>query len=235
MVAPPRPGKASWVGTAWFGPWWLVYRGPVTPTTWHGHHALQALSGVSVLVEVLGETLAAPTCIAPNVRHRVVRGEDDAVLVYIDGDVARGREVSDPERWTGAASSPACWADAAGLAEMVSPPARSLLAEPKLVRAARLALADGDGRPLEQLAHDLGISPSRLSHLFRATVGTPMRSYRRWQRLVLAAEAIAGGAALTPAAHAAGFADGPHLARTFRNHFGLSVRELTGGIRFETA
>jgi AraC-like DNA-binding protein len=98
-----------------------------------------------------------------------------------------------------------------------------------------MALADPDERrSIEELAGHLGVSSSRLSHLFTASVGIPMRSYRRWQRLLVAAEAIAGGAGLTDAAHTAGFADAPHLARTFSDHFGLSVTELTSGIRFAT-
>lgn len=225
----------AWVGRAWFGPSWLVYRGPVTPTGAHRHHALQAIAGANVVVEVDGRVLPAPVCLVPNVTHRILRGDDDAVLVYIDGDVARGAAIAEPERWMPRTGPPDRWADAAALAESVCPSRGPALPEPGVVRAARLALADGDDRTLELLARDLGMSASRLSHLFSATVGTSMRSYRRWQRLVLAAEAIAGGAALTPAAHAAGFADGPHLARTFRSHFGLSVRELTAGVRFETS
>lgn len=105
--------------------------------------------------------------------------------------------------------------------------------QPALVRAARHALADPDDtRSISGLAADLGVSPSHLAHTFVASVGLPMRAYRRWQRLMVAAEAIRHGAGLTAAAHEAGFADGPHLARTFRCHFGVSVRVLTRSVRW---
>lgn len=224
----------SWIGTAWFGPWWLVYRGPVGVTDVHHHHALQAVLGGTVEVLMGGAARSAPLVVPPNAPHRIAVGDDDATLVYIDGDIARMRPAADHRRWS-SGLRPSTWVDASALAETVCPPGRDSSAELPMVRAARLALADPDNRwSIEELSSALGISSSRLSHLFTDGVGTTMRSYRRWQRLLLAAEAIAGGAGLSEAAHAAGFADGPHLARTFRRHFGLSVIELTRGVRFAT-
>ena len=220
------------LGTAWFGPWWLVYRGPVGPTDVHAHHALQAVTGRHVLLERQGDTVAAPTVIRANEPHRIVRG-GEAVLVYVDGDLLAGQCCGD--QWHDR-DAPGTWQEAAAFAEAVHGPApRSTGCLPPVVALAKDALGDPhDDRTLGRIAADLGISSSRLGHAFTEAVGTSMRSYRRWQRLVLAAEAIAGGAGLTSAAHAAGFADGPHLARTFRRHFGLSVRELTQAVRFST-
>ncbi|MFP5327988.1 MAG: helix-turn-helix domain-containing protein, partial [Acidimicrobiia bacterium] len=224
-----RARTPTWVGTAWFGPWWLVYRGPVGVTAAHAHHALQAVLADSVDLLVGSERRSAPTVVPPNTVHRVATAADDATLVYVDGDLARQSPAAPLDRWS-RHPAPTTWAAAAALAQAVCPLRSGAEPESAVVRAARFALADpDDGRSIEELAAHVGVSPSRLSHLFTASVGTPMRSYRRWQRLLLAAEAIAGGARLTEAAHAAGFADGPHLARTFRDHFGLSVTELTSG------
>jgi AraC-like DNA-binding protein len=221
------------VGTAWFGPWWLVYRGPVGPTDVHAHHALQAVAGPSVVLERAGVAVAAPVVIEPNQPHRIVDG-GDAVLVYVDGDLVR-RRTHPVDAWR-ERDAPASWEEAAALADAVlgSPPRRSGSLPPVVARASEILGDPHDDRSLGAIAADLGISPSRLCHAFTDAVGTPMRTYRRWQRLVLAAQAIAGGAGLTAAAHAAGFADGPHLARTFRRHFGLSVRELTQAVQFST-
>ena len=221
------------VGTAWFGPWWLVYRGPVGPTHVHSHHALQAVAGPGVVLERAGAAVAAPVVVEPNEPHRIVGG-GDAVLVYVDGDLVRQRP--HPVGAWREHDAPASWAEAAALADAVlgSPPQRSASLPPVIARASDILGDPHDDRSLGAIAADLGISRSRLGHAFTETVGTSMRTYRRWQRLVLAAEAIAGGAGLTAAAHAAGFADGPHLARTFRRHFGLSVRELTQAVQFST-
>lgn len=224
----------TWVGTAWFGPWWLVYRGPVDVTAEHAHHALQVALGDSVELFVGSERRSAPAVVLPDTLHRIATAADDATLVYVDADVARQSPAA-PVETLSSHPPPTTWAAAAALAEAVCPFRLDTAPESPVVRAARLALADPDDRrSIQELATYLGVSASRLSHLFTASVGTPMRSYRRWQRLLVAAEAIAGGAGLTEAAHAAGFADGPHLARTFRDHFGLSVTELTSGIRFAT-
>ena len=76
-----------------------------------------------------------------------------------------------------------------------------------------------------QLADEIGLSVIRLTHVCSEEIGTPMRSYIRWLRLVNAAERLASGASITQAAHDAGFADGPHFSRTFRAMFGLAPTE----------
>jgi AraC-like DNA-binding protein len=228
--SPPEP---TWLGIAWFGPWWLVYAGPVGPTAPHAHHALQAVLGEAVVIEGDCGRRRAPTIIVAGERHRLLGRAGEAALVYVDGDVVRTRGGTPLDDWYDR-GIPATWSEAADFAAAVAGPLAVVPgAEPPMVRAARQALADpDDARSIAQIAADIGVSASRLAHLFTASVGIPMRSYRRWQRLLVAAEAIAGGAGLTAAAHQAGFADGPHLARTFRRHFGLSVRELTRAVHW---
>lgn len=229
-----RPTAPSWTGTAWFGPWWLVYRGPVAPTGVHAHYALQATPDPSVSIFVGGSVRCGPVVITPNERHAIVTGADEATLIYIDGDAARGRSICDRSTWTDL-QAPNDWRSAQAIAHAVAP-IGPRAPEPEAVRRARLALSEcDDNRPLRDIAGDVGLSVSRLSHLFTDVVGVPMRSYRRWQRLLIAAELVANGAGLTAAAHGSGFADGPHLARTFHRHFGLSVSEMTGGVRFITS
>ena len=178
-----------------------------------------------------GQVRHGPLLLAPNEDHLIVAGARDATFIFVDGDVARTRRYDGSLRWAQRAA-PETWAAAQEIAEALTLGGPTI-PEPSPVRQARLALSDSeDRRRLDDVAADVGLSTSRLSHLFTATVGTPMRSYRRWQRLLVAAERIAEGASMTAAAHASGFADGPHLARTFRRHFGLSISELTTGIRF---
>ena len=227
---PPEP---TWVGTAWFGPWWLVYAGPVGPTEPHAHHAMQAVLAKGVVIEGAAGRRRAPTIVPTGERHRLLGQASAAALVYVDGDVVRTRGGPPSIDWH-RHGVPSTWSEAADLAAAVAGPLSAVRgAEPSLVTAAREALADADdARSIALIAADIGVSASRLAHLVTASVGIPMRSSRRWQRLLVAAEAIAGGAGLTAAAHRAGFADGPHLARTFRRHFGLSVSELTRAIRW---
>jgi AraC-like DNA-binding protein len=85
------------------------------------------------------------------------------------------------------------------------------------------------------LAAAVGLSPSRVTHLFRDQVGIPLRTYRRWVRFLIAAEAPRDAASLTDAAHRAGFADVAHLHRTFRHHFGLQPGPLLRAVEWVTA
>jgi AraC-like DNA-binding protein len=76
------------------------------------------------------------------------------------------------------------------------------------------------------LARVAQLSPSRLMHVFTESVGIPLRPYLLWLRVQRAASAILQGHTVTEAAHIAGFADAPHLTRTFRRTLGTSPREL---------
>jgi AraC-like DNA-binding protein len=79
---------------------------------------------------------------------------------------------------------------------------------------------------LQQCAQGVYLSHSRLRHLFAEQTGLPFKSYALWRRLMRAVEAYAGGASLTEAAHAAGFADSAHFSRTFRRTFGVPATTL---------
>jgi AraC-like DNA-binding protein len=84
---------------------------------------------------------------------------------------------------------------------------------------------------LLRLAYIAQLSPSRLMHVFTESVGIPLRPYLLRLRVQRAARALAAGHTVTEAAHVAGFADAPHLTRTFRRIFGATPRDLLGRVR----
>lgn len=75
---------------------------------------------------------------------------------------------------------------------------------------------------LAAAAAAVALSPGRFRHLFVEQTGQSFRSYQLWSRLQRAIEHLGAGASATDAAHAAGFADAPHLTRTFRRMMGIS-------------
>ncbi len=79
---------------------------------------------------------------------------------------------------------------------------------------------------LPDLAAGVGISESRLAHLFRRDVGIPMRQYRLALRMQEAVKQIAEGRSLTEAAYAARFADSAHFCRICRRMFGVTPSHL---------
>ncbi len=80
--------------------------------------------------------------------------------------------------------------------------------------------------PIRELAESVGISESRLMHLFSEEVGIPIRQYLLWCRLRDALRLITTGISFTDAAHEAGFSDSAHLSRTFKKMFGVTLLRI---------
>ena len=74
---------------------------------------------------------------------------------------------------------------------------------------------------LKQVASVAHLSPSRFRHLFAEQTGMGLRQYILWRRFVTVWELRMKGVSLAEAAHAAGFADSAHLARTSRRMIGI--------------
>lgn len=107
--------------------------------------------------------------------------------------------------------------------------------DPRIRKVLGIVKADFLAPPLApELAAAVGLSPGRLIHLFTQEMGLPIRRYVLWLRLRDVMFSLAAGHSLTEAAHRAGFADSPHLSRTFRGMFGFppsSISEGRGRVR----
>ena len=80
---------------------------------------------------------------------------------------------------------------------------------------------------VDTLADELNLSESRFLHLFKAEMNIAWRPYLLWRRLLCAINSLQRGLSATEAAHVAGFSDSAHLSRTFRNNFGMTIRQVT--------
>jgi AraC-like DNA-binding protein len=110
----------------------------------------------------------------------------------------------------------------------------SVVSDGRILRAIAYIKANVD-RPitLEEVAGEACLSPSRFRHLFVEETGVGLRPYVLWRRFLRVWELLMGGASLTSAAHAAGFADAAHLTRTSRTMFGFppSAMQIVGPLR----
>jgi AraC-like DNA-binding protein len=99
-------------------------------------------------------------------------------------------------------------------------PSRTL--DPRIAAATDIIARhpSGAGSSVTALARHAGISPSRLSHLFREEVGIPIRSFRAWKRIRNSMALAANEPVLLNAALDAGYADEPHYSRSMRKYFG---------------
>jgi AraC-like DNA-binding protein len=108
-------------------------------------------------------------------------------------------------------------------------PAVERVIDPRIVLAAAWIRAEpATTLSSRELAAEAGLSESRFLHLFRDEVGTSLRRYRLWVRLLAAGTAISAGKNLTTAAVDSGFASPSHLADRFKATFGLSATQLLG-------
>lgn len=112
----------------------------------------------------------------------------------------------------------------------------SVVSDGRILRAVAYINAHLDAAlPLEQVAAEACLSPSRFRHLFVEETGMALRPYILWRRFVRVWELLAAGESLSTAAHAAGFADAAHLTRTSRRMFGFppSALQLAGPLSSE--
>ncbi|MDT7791502.1 MAG: hypothetical protein QOD59_938 [Mycobacterium sp.] len=115
-------------------------------------------------------------------------------------------------------------------------PAAQRAIDPRIAAAARRIREDpATTVSSSELAAEARLSESRFLHLFRDELGTSLRRYRIWVRLVHAGTAIAAGANMTEAAMKSGFASPSHLSDRFKTTFGLSAsRLLATGLTVKT-
>jgi len=216
-------------------------------TDTHAHHAVQIITATTALtvLDAAGTAHTGRQVIVPaDTAHRIITGAAAGTVIFLDPETAAGAAAhhrAAHSGWSTGFALPGGPDEGATLGDAVTAlltaltPTTSTVAvgRHQAVTAALNLIPDliaegavGTG----ELAARVGISPSRLTHLFTTEVGLPVRRYVLWQRLLAAVIAVAAGRDLTTAAHAAGFADSAHLTRTCRENFGLPPSALRRNI-----
>lgn len=238
-VAAPR-----WGGAALLRPGVLAFTGSIGSTDAHAHHAVQIMTATTALT-VLDDHGARhhgrKVVVPADASHRIETGAQEGTVVFLDPESVPGRSAHLRAIRAGWAVTPsfdhtrrrplAAMVDE--LTAQLAPPAAAghgdLTRHPAVDDALRLLpdlVAAGPVSGME-LAARVGISVSRLTHLFTEQVGIPLRRYVLWSRLRIAITRVQAGDDLTGAAHGAGFADSAHLSRTTREMFGLPPSVLS--------
>ena len=229
----------------------LAVRGPGFRSELHSHHSLHFVLAMDGELRVRSSARArwssvAGVLTAPNAPHAIDSDGVEVMLLFFDPHSEAGatlhaalasavRCLSEEER-TEIVRQPVP-ATTSGAEEWVRAAARTLhLPVPPVRRAIHptvrrlLALLRAGGvdeeASLETLAQVVGLSPSRLMHVFTTSMGIPLRPYLAWLRVQRAAVAIVNGETLTDAAQVASFSDAPHMSRTFRRMLGARPSQL---------
>jgi len=249
----------AWKGALAIAPGRAAYIGPAWDTEQHRHHAVQVAVGLQGKIQV--ELAAAqPTshpaiAIGAGVEHAIDARGGPVGLYYVEGASTEGRVLLAalaPDGW--AAPEGHC-------AEVLRAAFHDLPATPGDADLRRLGarigdvLGAGEAHPNDspcppvdlaisllaemvpgeiragEVARQVGISQRQLSAAFARETGLSIRSYVLWLRLQRAVGALADGDNLTEAAHSAGFSDGAHLSRVFRETFGVAPSTGIGRAR----
>jgi AraC-like DNA-binding protein len=230
----------AWRGRLFIDTGMILYVGPGAAVARHAHHAVQLVwAGQGHVTVTLSQPLRARAALIPaDVPHSLDAAgsmialllveRNGAIGVALDERARRhpGGEVEDalarvefPDRLSSEDVSGWCRRALDALGARAQDAVLSSLSR----RAVGYIEATVDGMPrLTDAAARLGVSPTRLTHVFTREVGIPFRRFVLWTRIKNAASLSRAGASLTTAAVAAGFSDAAHFSRTFREMFGLS-------------
>jgi len=254
------------VSTLVLGPGRVVYVGVSFSAEAHAHHAVQIVvtDGAPFTWSADGKTRTASIALIPAgvehaldvagtrvvvvlvERHSAVGAGLDALAARAEGEgEGLGASVRDAVLGEAIPAEDATASEWLGLVDrwmlhLLGPRPREVVlsreAQSALLAMQR-AIAEGRAPRLTEVADEVDLSPTRLTHRFTREVGIPFRALVPWLRVAAAVRAMQAERArglegsLTDAAHAAGFADAAHLTRTFRALFGLPPSLVLTGAR----
>ncbi|QXH48743.1 AraC family transcriptional regulator [Pseudomonas xanthosomatis] len=219
----------SWQGEIWLGDDHCLLLGSVARTAPHEHYAHQVLIGLDGPVEVaLGEQhQRGPLLLIPSRQlHAILSDGARCLTLFAEplafdlGELAQACEL--------AGNHPQHLAE-----QLQNWPRRPL--PPRLASALqRIRKLDEQRLSARELASTAALSISQLERLFSGTLKLSVRRMVLWQRLRIGIQLALGGASLTDAAVAAGFADSAHFSRSVRRQFGLSPGSALRNLRLRT-
>lgn len=209
-----------WEGQLIIGFAFALFHGRSGDNQLHRHYATQFAYGDTAAVEVEWENgtvdRARRHYIPSESLHRIRATSSTVRMLYCEPTILNSLSAEDLfDKMTIANWQETDWSTYFKIPDAVDPRVRQALEQ--LRSNVDISIS------ATSMARSVGLSRNRLMELFSAEIGVPVRRYILWHRIKLAATEIGRGANLTIAAHAAGFADSAHFARTMKDMFGVTA------------
>ncbi|OBG18220.1 transcriptional regulator [Mycolicibacterium celeriflavum] len=228
--------------SVWLWPGQALYAGPSLKLAPHSGSVWCLAVGIggplTVAVRHANRVEAGSVLIPPRLTHQLICHGQGLVSCYLEPTTSRAESChAKMGEWHGALGTghvdeerlqftPADDTEASRWLALAAPAVDKRI-DPRIINAVNRIREDPAASiPSRALAAEAGLSESRFLHLFRDELGTTVRRYRLWTRLMEACNAIAEGKSLTDAAMRTGFASPSHLSDRFKSTFGLSASQL---------
>ncbi|WP_372810491.1 helix-turn-helix domain-containing protein [Litorivivens sp.] len=234
--------KQRWAGETAISPGLGIFRGHSGDNRPHRHWAHQISIGLDreVVFDIEGKEVCAPAVlIAAGTRHRQHNGETLSLYidplvnvdipVTLDTKQSKWKALADNEAQVLVSRFPREKSLQDTLQQIALPEPLTLVDNQRLAAVIAKIQASTQGNnniSRDELAALCRLSPSRFSHWFSEQTGLPLRSYRKWLRLITALEIALTTTNLSQAATEAGFSDQAHFTRAVREAFGISPTQL---------
>jgi AraC-like DNA-binding protein len=245
VLLPFVPGAFVWPAA-------MIVWGPGSASAEHRHHCVQLVMAITGALRARRTRVdqwleSAAVLVRPDAAHEVDARDVPVLIAFVDAVSELGAALLHQSRadiTCISAAKGARWRKTLGAAKDLSEVRVETWVRAELLHRRRpVTIPAQVARVLDYLRQQIGISedlslaalarvarlsPSRLMHVFTASVGVPIRPYVLWLRIQVASSELVRGARVAEAAQRAGFADAAHLARTFRRMLGATPSEIAG-------
>ncbi|MCI2283737.1 helix-turn-helix domain-containing protein [Colwellia sp. MSW7] len=230
---------------------YVLYIGSSFDTILHRHHAAQVCIGLNNTFQLidkngLSETFDA-VVIAANAAHRLVAPDTIIATLFLDirsnpyQTISKQYGLCEDRPFKSLSFSKELISELGNIQfkgifkesakkiieELIIPSSSNIRIDPRVREVLQQLSTRIDSQiPISELAQSVHISPSRLAHLFKEEVGTPIRRYSLWCRIRIAMEFAVKRHSLTDGAHHGGFTDSAHFSKVFKQMYGISPSKI---------
>lgn len=223
-----------------------LYSGAIIDTGVHSHHAIQIVLTAKEKFQIRLEnnlSFASAVIIDSDVEHELFASGTHCIFFYVEPESEFGQKLKEKmhgeyeffddhkDLCTDLVSSCVQRPSVREFRKIVQQhwhmPEKKTSFDPRIGQVLHL-IDDVEFKKtkISGLAGKIGISESRLQHLFKEQVGISIRKYLLWKRIVDGINFAVRGRDFSTAAFEAGFADGAHMSRTFKAMFGINLSDF---------